>query len=163
MQRSRWLRRFLPRILLPTVVSPSTRQTRNGGSPRALNVHRIAFESLEERCLLTVELISRADPSLISDSAGGSSHSLSSFGVGSAVSADGRYVAFVSDAPNIVPGLELEERDQIYRYDRLTEEVILVSVNSSGTGSANNTCSNPVISADGSIVAFASHAWNLHP
>ncbi len=149
MQRSRWFRRFSRRTLNRAPTLPGRRR-------------RIAFESLEDRRLLAVDLISRAHPSLISDSAGGYS-SADSFG-GSSISADGRYVAFQSDSGNLVHGVEpVQFRFQVYRYDRLTGDVVLVSVNSTGTGGGNGSSGSPVISADGSVVAFGSSASDLHP
>jgi Tol biopolymer transport system component len=125
-------------------------------------VHRIAFESLEERRLLAVELISNADPSLISDSAGGDSLTVPY--PGSSMSADGRYIAFVSTAPNLVPATDVPSvYHQVYRYDRLTGEMALVSINSAGTTGGNSDSLSPVISADGSLIAFESRASDLHP
>ena len=80
-----------------------------------------------------------------------------------AISADGRYVAFVSNAGNLLSGVDLLPARNVYRYDRLTGQVALVSVNSAGTGGGNGDSSNPVISADGSVVAFYSFATNLSP
>src|SRR4029078_10531467 len=49
---------------------------------------------------------------------------------GGAVSADGRYVAFVSRAANLIPGMENPQHfNNVYRLDRRTGEVALVSVN----------------------------------
>ena len=51
----------------------------------------------------------------------------------------------------------------IYRFDRVTGDVVLVSVNSAGTGGGNSTSDTPAISADGNVVVFSSDASNLHP
>ena len=45
--------------------------------------------------------------------------------------------------------------------DRVTGHIDLVSINVAGTGSGNDDSGEPVISADGSIVAFSSDAGNL--
>jgi Tol biopolymer transport system component len=76
-----------------------------------------------------------------------------------AISADGRYVAFSSDADNLVPGDTNEEED-IFVRDRQTGEVVRVSVASNGT-QANDSANEPAISADGRYVAFESYADNL--
>ena len=47
-----------------------------------------------------VTLLSRADPAVVADTGGGTS----SLPPVSAISADGRYVVFTSDASNLVPG-----------------------------------------------------------
>ena len=78
-----------------------------------------------------------------------------------AVSADGRYVAYVSSASDIVPDDFNYPDSDIFVYDRTTGTTTLVSVNSAGTGSANRNSSDPLISADGRYVFFESNATNL--
>ena len=77
------------------------------------------------------------------------------------ISADGRYVAFQSDADNLVPGDNNISGD-VFVHDRNTGATELVSVDSSGN-EGNNTSSSPSISADGRYVAFYSVADNLVP
>jgi Tol biopolymer transport system component len=79
---------------------------------------------------------------------------------GSPMSSDGRYVAFASDASNLVPN-DTNERDVFVR-DRLTGVTTRVSVSSSGA-EGNNMSLDPAISANGRYVAFASGASNLVP
>ena len=76
-----------------------------------------------------------------------------------AISVDGRYVAFASDASNLVAGDTNNKRD-IFVHDRLTGATTRVSVDSDGA-QANNSSFEPGISADGRYVAFASDASNL--
>jgi Tol biopolymer transport system component len=79
-------------------------------------------------------------------------------GGGSAVSADGRYVAFASGANNLVRGDTNQVRDVFVR-DRLTQRTERVSV---GNGQQANTASFVTdISADGRYVVFYSSASNL--
>jgi RHS repeat-associated protein len=78
-----------------------------------------------------------------------------------AVSADGRYIAFVSSATDIVPDDFNYPDTDIFVYDRDTGASTLVSVNSAGTASANNSSTDPLISADGRYVFFESSASNL--
>jgi hypothetical protein len=79
-----------------------------------------------------------------------------------ALSADGRYVVFVSRSANLIDGLDIWPSTQnVYRMDRVTGHIDLVSVNVDGTGSGNDDSGDPVISADGSVVAFSSDASNL--
>ncbi len=75
------------------------------------------------------------------------------------ISADGRYVAFQSDAPNLVAGDGNLVTD-IFVYDRQTDTIERVSVASGGT-EANGNSELPSISADGRYVAFESDATNL--
>jgi hypothetical protein len=80
------------------------------------------------------------------------------------LSADGRYAAFVSDASNLVgdPLVVTEPSiTNVYRYDSITGDIVLVSVNGAGNGGGNRSSYQPVISADGNIVAFASAASDL--
>lgn len=77
------------------------------------------------------------------------------------LSADGRYVAFESDASNLVPGDTNEDTDVFVR-DRQTGVVQRVSVAWNGM-EARDDSACPAISADGRFVAFLSRAWNLYP
>ncbi len=78
---------------------------------------------------------------------------------GSAISANGRYVAFESDAFNLVTGDSNAKRD-IFVRDLQTGTTTRASVSSNGT-QANDSSYSPSISADGRYVAFASVATNL--
>ncbi len=75
------------------------------------------------------------------------------------ISADGRLVAFWSEASNLVLG-DTNGVSDIFVFDRGTGVTTRVSVSSSGA-QANNFCSDPSISATGRFVAFASRASNL--
>lgn len=74
-----------------------------------------------------------------------------------AISADGRYAAFESNASNLAGGAS---GYQAYLHDRKTGETTLVSVADDGTP-ANGGVSSLAISADGRFVAFDSSATNL--
>ena len=77
-----------------------------------------------------------------------------------AVSADCRFVAFQSDASNLVPGVS---GTQLYIRDRRIGMTAVASVSTSGVaaiGSAGGT-KGPFISADGGVVSFVSDASNL--
>jgi Tol biopolymer transport system component len=78
-----------------------------------------------------------------------------------AISADGRFVAFVSSASNLVAGDSNGEVD-VFVHDRQTGQTTRASVASDGT-QANGASSGPAISADGRLVAFSSEASNLVP
>lgn len=74
-------------------------------------------------------------------------------------SADGRYIAFVSDASNLVAG-DTNGRADVFVRDLSTGAVKRVSVSSSGV-QANADSQTGVLSADATCVAFDSMAWNL--
>jgi Tol biopolymer transport system component len=76
------------------------------------------------------------------------------------ISADGRFVAFVSQASDLVANDTNGEADVFVR-DLQTGTTILVSVNQAGTATGNDRSSYPVISADGHFVAFVSRASDL--
>ena len=75
------------------------------------------------------------------------------------ISADGRYIAFQSDADNLVPEDNNGFTD-IFVYDRQTEQMTRVSVSSSGT-EGDFVSFFPAISSNGRYVAFQSNASNL--
>jgi len=79
----------------------------------------------------------------------------------SPISADGRYVAFVSAASNLVPE-DTNGMADIFLRDRQTGETKRVSVSSAGE-QANAGSWGAALSADGRYVAFASWADNLVP
>jgi Tol biopolymer transport system component len=78
-----------------------------------------------------------------------------------ALSADGRFVAFVSLADNLVPG-DLNGAGDIFLYDNVSESIERVSLGAGGQ-EANGASRNPALSADGRFVAFRSEASNLAP
>jgi Tol biopolymer transport system component len=80
---------------------------------------------------------------------------------GSAITANGRYVAFSSDADNLVPGDTNGETDA-FVHDRRTGATERVSIDSAGD-QANLPSYSTAISANGRFVAFWSDANNLVP
>ncbi|MFN8575106.1 MAG: hypothetical protein U0132_23840 [Gemmatimonadaceae bacterium] len=92
------------------------------------------------------------------DSAGGQGDAASDY---PEISADGRLVAFTSDASNLVPG-DTNGWPDAFVHDRQTGQTTRVSVSSSGE-QANAGSYNAIISADGRLVAFTSDASNLVP
>jgi Tol biopolymer transport system component len=74
------------------------------------------------------------------------------------ISADGRYVAFLSFASNLVP--DDTSGPDIFLHDRATGETTQVNVATDGTR-ANAFSSLPILSADGRYIAFFSSASNL--
>jgi len=77
------------------------------------------------------------------------------------ISGDGRYVAFVSDATNLVGvGNDNNVSTDVFVHDRQTGATTRVSVDSAGA-EGNNNSNFPSISGDGRFVAFESDATNL--
>jgi YVTN family beta-propeller protein len=80
---------------------------------------------------------------------------------GPSLSADGRYVAFTSDASNLVTGDTNSQRD-VFVHDRVTKTTSRVNVGAaSAQGLGGFNTSIPTISADGRVVAFFSSMTNL--
>jgi Tol biopolymer transport system component len=77
----------------------------------------------------------------------------------SAVSADGRYIAFVSSSDDLVDDDDNEVKD-IFVHDRNTGSIERVSLGE-GNVEGNGESYSPAISADGRFVAFESVASNL--
>jgi hypothetical protein len=97
------------------------------------------------------ELVSRSTDSTVTGTATNSEFP--------AISADGRYVTFVSYAANLAPGATGLKR-QIFVHDRQTHQTELVSVSFAGA-EGNNDSAAPAISSDGRYVVFTSFSTNL--
>ena len=76
------------------------------------------------------------------------------------ISADGRYVAFISGATNLVAG-PVNTNANVFRRDLQTGTTVLVSVGTDGVSPGNNDASDLVMSSDGQYIAFVSRATNL--
>jgi Tol biopolymer transport system component len=74
------------------------------------------------------------------------------------ISGDGRYVAFVTGASFVVPGIPSGQH--VYRHDLATGTVELVSASTAGVP-GDGAGGSPSLSADGRTVAFDSTATNL--
>jgi Tol biopolymer transport system component len=79
----------------------------------------------------------------------------------SALSADGRFVAFSSWADNLVPG-DTNGTYDVFVHDRRTGTTERVSLGPNGR-QGNGNSDNPSLSSDGQFVAFYSYASNLVP
>jgi Tol biopolymer transport system component len=75
------------------------------------------------------------------------------------ISADGRYVVFVSDASNLSED-DKNRGSDVFLFDRRAETTTLVSRAADGS-SENGVSANAVISGDGRFVAYQSDAANL--
>jgi Tol biopolymer transport system component len=119
------------------------------------NRHLVRDVVLRNVAAGTNDLISARHPAMPSQTPDG----ISGFSP-SCVSTNGRFVAFYSDADNLVPNDTNGFRDVFVR-DRIAGLNLLVSVNTNGNASGNGISSDPAISGDGRYVAFTSSADNL--
>ncbi len=76
-----------------------------------------------------------------------------------AISSDGRFVAFVSESGDLVPG-DVNDAADVFVRDLVSNRTVLVSRALHG-GSAAGSSLQPAISADGRFVAFTSSAPDL--
>jgi len=75
------------------------------------------------------------------------------------ISCNGNYIAYQSDATNLVSG-DTNSASDVFEYNRLTEETTRISMATSGT-QGDNSSWMPSISDDGRYVAFQSNATTL--
>ncbi len=73
------------------------------------------------------------------------------------ISADGRYIAFVTGATNLTEP-PVGSYEQIVRCDRLTGEIVLVSLHDVTGTLAGSHCAHPAISDDGNRIVFQTYA-----
>jgi PKD repeat protein len=149
-----------PRLLaIPVVANPPTTAAPPtdavNGLPNRLNGHVPAFnpfnpfpKSVDSTTGTTTRV------SVASDGSQGNDWSQ-----GPSISADGRYVAFHSDASNLVSG-DTNFAGDVFVHDRQTGQTTRVSVASDGS-QGNGASGYNSISADGRYVAFFSYASNL--
>lgn len=78
-----------------------------------------------------------------------------------AISADGRFIAFISRATTLVP-IANDVQYHVFLHERTTGATSLVATSFAG-GLENGTSSDPTLSADGRFIAFVSTANNLLP
>ena len=133
-----------------------------GGTKRARR-GRLAWATLTGTVVLalalaTTGLAGSATTELVSVSSSGEQGNDDSFPT--AVSADGRYVAFSSHASNLVPG-DTNANPDVFVRDRMLGTTERVSVSSTGEQGRGGRSDFAAISADGRYVAFASYASNL--
>ncbi|MBE5315051.1 MAG: PD40 domain-containing protein [Xanthomonadales bacterium] len=79
-----------------------------------------------------------------------------------AISADGRHVAYLSTAGNLVPNFTANSlQNKVFIKDRLTRSSRLVSATASGEAATSSCAGSPSLSADGRFVAFQCNSPNL--
>jgi Tol biopolymer transport system component len=108
-----------------------------------------------DRVAGAISLASHGQGSATTPASGGSG--------GASLSADGRYIAYVSEALDLVPHqTDAPNTFDVFVYDRTTRAAVLAShVRGSLTTAANGRSISPLISADGGTVAFDSYATDL--
>jgi hypothetical protein len=120
---------------------------------------------------LAAPAIAAQQPILVSVNQAGNASANGNSGISDiSVSADGRFVVFVSDAPDLAPSDANGTWDLFVR-DLQTGTTVLASVNAAGTGSGNGRSgvngaflvTSFAISGNGRFIAFSSEATDLAP
>jgi putative Ig domain-containing protein/WD40 repeat protein len=121
----------------------------------------VAGVSGQQIYLHDTQTLPNGQTTLVSKDGSGNPASAGSSNTSPTISADGRFVAFVSNATNLVGNFG----QQIYLHDTQTlpnGQTTLVSKDGSGNpASAGSSNTSPTISADGRFIAFVSNATNL--
>jgi Tol biopolymer transport system component len=112
-----------------------------------------------DRQTSTTTLVSKSSAGVLGD--GNSGSGLIPATNGLTISGDGRYVAFQSEAKNLVAD-DLNSDTDIFIHDRMTGTTRRVTAGHDGS-QANGDSSKPVFSQDGRYLAFSSSASNLVP
>ncbi len=104
--------------------------------------------------------LSTGTTTLVSVNSAGNNGGNSSSG-GPTISSDGRFVAFFSQASNLVSVADTNEDYDVFVRDMVAGTTRLVSLNVDHTGPANGASLYPYINADGRFIAFESFATDL--
>jgi Tol biopolymer transport system component len=112
--------------------------------------------------LVAFRVFGQSGADLISEVSGRVDHGGNGDSGAPAISANGRFVVFVSGAGNLTTnGITKQAVSDVYLHDRQTNETRLISVSRDGLTGADYHNWNPQISADGNRVMFESGAANL--
>jgi uncharacterized repeat protein (TIGR01451 family) len=100
---------------------------------------------------------------LVSHAVGAPGTAAAAYSSSPTVSADGRWVAYLSWATNLISGhVERNNNADVFLYDRVTDTTTLVShIPASATSTGNGLCGRPSVSDDGSFVTYSSHSTDL--
>jgi Tol biopolymer transport system component len=80
------------------------------------------------------------------------------------LSADGRYLLFVSDGNHVIPNMQGSSTNNVFLYDRVAKTARLVShASGSATAALGEECENPSLSADGRYTVFRCGHIGLAP
>ena len=141
------------RIIIFILLIEFTTGSVNASADPQGDIHPSDTKSVNSSSLGTTEIVS-----ISNDGQAGNGYSSAS-----SISADGRYIAFWSEAENLVNGDTNGTRD-IFVQDLDTGQTTRVSIASDGSqANAGSGSYNTAISGDGRYVVFESHSTNLVP
>jgi Tol biopolymer transport system component len=122
----------------------------------------VVFVATNSGCLTVQLWDAQAATNLLVSAALDGSYPTNSVSTTPAVSPDGRYVAFLSNATNLVAN-GIASGWHIYRRDVLAGVTQLVATDTNGVGSTDEIGTIPSMSEDGQFIAFAGHDGSLVP
>ena len=138
----------------------STSRTRRQPKHDRALPRRLTLETLEDRNLFAVQVLSLAEPSLLS-----TSNKQTEIAPVHSVSDNGQFTVFFSTSSNLVANETVNgttSTENVYLYNAATQTVTLISHDASNPDLEGNKNSfNAVISGDGSTIAFYSSATDL--
>jgi hypothetical protein len=157
--------------LLPTTINGHTGQDLNAALPTdgtdlyAYNLNKPSYpvvagnDDTDTAPVGSNSTVTLRDPNLPSNTANG----LSEISPVHAVSSDGNFTVFISNAPNLVANeVDSNLTQNVYLYSKATGAVTLLShATGASATTANGESANAVISGDGKTVLFYSYATNL--
>jgi len=141
----------------PIGASHSPSVSRDGDLVAFASTARLAPEDTNDSVDVYLRDVRRGFTSLVSRGVDGRRSAAG--GHSPALSADGRYLAFASDAGSLAPR-DRNNGSDVYIYDVASGSIALVSATSTGAA-ANAASRRPALSADGRYVAYQSVASNL--
>jgi putative cell wall-binding protein/Tol biopolymer transport system component len=117
-------------------------------------------------CLSSVPVAQAAPPErgtiqVASTSAADRTHSANGFSESPDITADGRFMVFASTATDLVAAPSSFGTRQIYLRDTATGSIRMISTNEDGSKAGDGYSFDPVISDDGTRVAFGTFAPNI--
>jgi Tol biopolymer transport system component len=153
-------------LVTRSVESPSVTLHEGGARPAiSADGSTVAYFSRDHRAGGHIWAYDRlsGQRSFITHSAESPSRRANSGAIDLALSANGRYLAFTSNATNLVPGQkDRGQTSDVFLYDKISATTVLVSHAANlATKAGNKPAYAPNISADGSWIAFSSVASDL--
>jgi hypothetical protein len=145
---------------MSTLIAARRKRSRRPVSP----FFKLGIENLEGRIVMASIL-----PVSVADPAGSSPVTANGPSERGSISADGRYVVYLSNAANLVAGqtdtiVEGNNYKDVFLYDTVSKTTKLVSGSAgSATKTADHESVGAVISENGRYVAFTSHAQDVVP
>ncbi|HEY3570271.1 MAG TPA: hypothetical protein VGP73_20240 [Thermoanaerobaculia bacterium] len=122
-------------------------------APGQVDTNSVTDVFFFDRAAGTIALVSHAAGSATTAA---NADSPAGLGAGLGISADGRWIAFLSNATDLVPGQVAAPGPSVFLYDRTANQSILASRAGSSPTTPRDPSLNPSLSGDGRLVAFES-------